>query len=69
MNIFNKEIDLYYNQHLMSIRSNGKEMGDVYVKDGKICTEGYVGEHEYTNFVDLIHGLQGFGIKIDDFFF
>jgi hypothetical protein len=69
MNILNKEIDLSYNQHLMSIRSNGKELGHIEICNGKIVTNGYVGEHEYTNFVDLIHGLQGFDIKIDDFFF
>jgi hypothetical protein len=62
-------IDLFYNQPLMSIRSNGIEMGHVEAKDGKIITNGFIGENEYDNFVDLIYGLQGFDIKIDDFFF
>ncbi len=64
-----KDLDLSRDQHLMSIRSNGQEMGDIEVKDGKIVTDGYIGENTYNNFVELIYGLQGFGIKVDDFFF
>lgn len=56
-------------QHLMSIRSKGQEMGHIEIKDGKIVTDGYIGENTYENFVELIRGLQGFDIKIDDFFF
>jgi len=55
-------------QFLMSIRSNGKVMGYIEMKDGKIVTDGQIGTHEYDNFVELIKGLQGFDIKIDDFF-
>lgn len=65
-----KDLDLTKDQHLMSIRSNGEEMGGVEIKDSKITTYGMIGDgNEYENFVDLIYGLQGFGIKIDDFFF
>ena len=64
-----KKLDLSYDQHLMSIRSNGNEMGHVETENGKIVTNGYIGENTYDNFVELIRGLQGFGIKIDDFFF
>ncbi len=64
-----KELDMTKDQHLMSIRSNGKELGDIQIRDGKIVTDGYIGENTYDNFVELIYGLQGFDIKIDDFFF
>lgn len=53
----------------MSIRTNGKELGDIEIKDNKIVTSGLIGDNEYDNFVELIRGLQGFDIKIDDFFF
>ncbi len=64
-----EHLDLRKDQHLMSIRSNGKEMGHVEIEGGKIVTYGYIGENTYENFVELIRGLQGFDIKIDDFFF
>lgn len=64
-----KPIDMQKDQHLMSIRSNGKEIGDIEIKDSKIVTSGYIGDNTYDNFVELIRGLQGFDIKIDDFFF
>ena len=64
-----RNLDLTQDQHLMSIRSKGQEMGHVEIENGKIVTNGYIGENTYENFVDLIHGLQGFDIKIDDFFF
>ena len=61
-------LDLSKDQNLMSIRSKGKEPVYIEAKNGKIVTEGYVGNNTYDNFVDLIKGLQGFDIKIDDFF-
>jgi hypothetical protein len=65
-----ENLDLTRDQHLMSIRSNGEEIGGVEIVDGKITTYGSIGEgNVYENFVQLIHGLQGFNIKIDDFFF
>lgn len=65
-----KNIDMTKDQHLMSIRSNGQEIGGVEIVDGKITTYGEIGDgNTYENFVDLIYGLQGFDIKIDDFFF
>jgi hypothetical protein len=64
-----KNLDLTKDQHLMSIRVNGQEMGHVEIKDGKIVTNGLIGENEFENFVELVRGLQGFDIKIDDFFF
>ena len=63
-----KKLDLTKDQHLMSIRSNGQVMGHVEIVDGKITTTGLIGENQYENFVDLIRGLWGHGIKIDDFY-
>jgi len=53
----------------MSIRVNGQEMGHIEIENEKIITNGFIGENTYENFVELIYGLQGFDIKIDDFFF
>ena len=56
------------NRHLMSIRQNGIRIGDIEIVDGKITTSGFIGDNQYDNFVELIKGLQGFDIKIDDFY-
>lgn len=64
-----ESINFDLNQHLMSIRSNGQEMGHIEIEDGKIITNGIIGENTYDNFVELIKGLQGFNIKVDDFYF
>ena len=56
-------------QHLMSIRQNGERIGDIEIEDGEITTSGMIGNNTYSNFVELIKGLQGHGIEIDDFFF
>lgn len=57
---------------LLSIRQDGKHVGDVgYVGVGaerKIVTEGLIGVNYYDDFVELIKGLQGNNIMIDDFF-
>jgi len=66
---FAEIIDMNKNQHLMSIRSNGQEMGHIEAEDGRIVTSGLIGNNTYNNFVELIRGLQGFDLKIDDFFF
>lgn len=62
------KIDFEKNQHLMSIRQKGKRIGDIEIVDGKITTTGFMGYHQYDNFVELIKGLQGFDIKIDEFY-
>ena len=64
-----KDLDLTRDQHLMSVRINGNIKGHVEIKNGKIVTNGYIGEKVYNNFVELIHGLQGYGISIDNFYF
>ena len=60
-------IDLNYNQVLFSIRKDG-EIAYIEEKDGMIETSGFVGDNKYYNFVELIKGLQGFNIKLDDFY-
>ena len=62
------KLDLQKDQHLMSIRQNNKRIGDIEIVDGKITTTGIIGDNQYDNFVELIKGLQGFDIKIDDFY-
>lgn len=64
-----KNLDLSKDQHLMSIRKDGEFIGHVEIEDGKIITNGFIGDRTYENFVDLIYGLQGFGISIDNFYF
>ena len=62
------KLDLQRDQHLMSIRQNGERVGDIEIVDGKITTTGIIGDNQYDNFVELIKGLQGFDIKIDEFY-
>jgi hypothetical protein len=62
-------LDMSKDQHLMSIRTDGQEMGHVEIEGGKIVTNGFIGDNTYDNFVELIRGLQGHGIKVDNFFF
>lgn len=62
-----EKLDLSKNQVLLSIRRGG-EVAYVETKDGKLVTDGFVGENTYDNFVELIKGLQGFDIKIDNFY-
>ena len=52
----------------MSIRLKNGQVSFIEIKDGKIVTDGFVGENSYDNFVELIKGLQGFDIKIDNFY-
>ena len=60
--------DLSKDQHLMSVRKNGECLGHIEIKDGKITTSGFIGDNQYNNFVELIKGLQGFDIEVDDFY-
>ena len=64
-----KQLDLTKDQHLLSIRVKGVVLGHVEILNGKIVTNGYIGENQYDNFVELIRGLQGYDIKIDNFYF
>lgn len=61
-------LDLTKDQHLLSIRKNGERVGDIEIVNGKITTSGIIGENTYNNFVELIQGLWGFDIHIDDFY-
>lgn len=60
-------LELNKDQVLMSIRRNG-EVSYIEAKDGKIVTSGFVGDNTYDNFVELIKGLQGYDIEIDNFY-
>lgn len=62
------KLDLQRDQHLMSIRQNGEKIGDIEIVEGKISTSGIIGDNQYDNFVELIKGLQGFNIQIDEFY-
>ena len=64
-----KNLDLSKDQHLMSIHKDGQELGHIEIENGKIVTSGEIGENTYENFVELIYGLQGHDIKIDNFYF
>ena len=55
-------------RHLMSIIKNGIRIGDIAIVDGKITTSGIIGDNHYDNLIELIKALQGFDIKIDDFY-
>ncbi len=63
-----EKLDLSRDQHLMSIRKDGKRLGDIEIVDGKITTSGFIGENTYENFVELIKGLWGYGISIENFY-
>lgn len=63
-----EKLDMSKDQHLMSIRKNGRAIGHIEMNDGKITTSGEIGENTYDNFVELIKGLWGFDIHIDNFF-
>ena len=62
-----EKLDLSKDQFLLSIRRGGED-ACIEAKDGKLVTDGFVGENTYDNFVELIKGLQGFDIKIDNFY-
>ncbi len=71
-----RKIDFNKNQPLLSIRPRREDgrldvdnVSHISIEDGELVTEGPVGEGRYENFVELIHGLQGKGIAIDDFYF
>lgn len=64
-----ENLDLNKDQHLMSIRPPDGRVAHIEIKDGKIVTEGFVGEKTYENFVELIRGLWGFNIHMDNFYF
>jgi hypothetical protein len=64
----NEKIDFSVDQNLMAIRLKNGEIAYIGIKDGKLVTSGFVGNNTYDNFVELIKGLQGFDIAIDNFY-
>ena len=68
-NYESEKLDLQKDPPLMSIRQNGERIGNIEILDGKLTTTGFIGDYnQYDNFVELIKGLQGFNIKIDEFY-
>jgi hypothetical protein len=60
--------ELEKDQFIFSIRKNGQVLGYIESKDGKLVTEGIIGENTYDSLEDFIRGLQGFNISIDEFY-
>jgi hypothetical protein len=60
--------ELEKDQPIFSIRKNGEVLGYIESKNGKFVTEGIIGENEYETLTDLIRGLYGYGIEIDNFY-
>ena len=52
---------------VFSIRKNG-QVAYITSEDDKLVTEGFIGENTYDTFIELIKGIQGFNIEVDDFF-
>lgn len=64
-----KNHELKANSFIFSIRKNGECIG--YIETDNECnlvTSGQIGECTYRNFIELIKGLQGFDIHIDNFY-
>jgi hypothetical protein len=60
--------ELEKDQNIFSIIKNGEVLGYIESKNGKFITEGVIGENEYETLTELIRGLYGFGIEIDNFY-
>lgn len=52
----------------LEIMQNGQAIGIVNILDDEIITSGMIGYNSYANFGQLLYGLQGFNICIDDIF-
>lgn len=61
-------IDLTKDRFLFSIRQDSEVLGYIEIKNGMIVTEGQIGNNTYADFVELIKGLQGHNIDIDNFY-
>jgi len=61
-------IELQKDQFIFSIRKDGEVLGYIESQDGELVTSGTIGENRYQSLVELIRGLQGFDISIDNFF-
>ena len=61
-------INFDVNQNLFSIRKNGECIGHIETINNILHTSGQIGDNQYINFVELIKGLQGFDIEIDNFY-
>lgn len=61
-------IELQKDQNIFSIRKDGEVLGYIESKEGQLVTSGTIGENTYNSLIDLIRGLQGFDISIDNFY-
>jgi len=61
-------IELQKNQPIFSIRKDGEILGYIESQDGELVTSGTIGENKYNSLIELVKGLQGFGISIDNFY-
>lgn len=52
----------------LHIRKDGKWFGSVEITEDGIITSGQIGYNHYDNFFDLLNGLQGFDISLDEIF-
>jgi len=67
LNLMEDAEDLQKNQFVFSVRKDGN-VGYISTNDGRFITEGFIGECEYNTWQDLIKGLQGLDIAIDNFY-
>lgn len=64
-----KNNELKANSFIFSIRKNGEVLGYIETdNDCNLITSGEIGENTYPDFIELIKGLQGFDIHIDNFY-
>ncbi len=60
--------ELEKDQNIFSIRKDGEVLGYIESKNGCFVTSGIIGDNTYDGITDLIKGLYGHGIEIDNFF-
>lgn len=60
--------ELEKDQVIFSIRKNSEVLGYIESENGKFVTSGIIGDNQYETLTELIKGLQGFGIAIDNFY-
>ena len=64
----NDTIDFSIDQQIFSIRKDGEVLGHIEMEDGEIITSGFIGNNTYDNWIELLQGLQGFDIGMDNLY-
>ena len=65
-----ENLDLYYNQNLITIIKDKENLGYISAEDGFFVTSGVIGKNnKYSNFIDLLKSLQGLDIHLDNLYF